>query len=375
MSIRVAFVLAILILFATACTPSGCRRTQEPALMPADSLSRNVAATAEVDSLAMAWSSTGPESERLQFPRTVRFLSGETLAVSDARADVIHVFGTDGTHKGTLDPGGLDVPYIAGVRGDTLVVFSAGSDAIDLVTWGVSEGGDVTAQRVEGASRTLQRPSEQTLAYVAASDSNVYAKIVGSDVASTVGRVGPDGVISPAVELPGPYWRHAGFLRIWGDDLASLTGYRPVIDLLPLDTLTARPDSLALVGFDSPMLERSYRFLTGDVDDAPVLTVSAVPVGDELYVLNLRTQTLHVDVFGRDGRIRRTLVGQGAQRTGNYYPRDLAVQRRADTLDVAVVTTSPQPEVLFYQAIIPDSANAATAESSTSDTNAVLEKN
>jgi hypothetical protein len=320
-----------------------------------------------VDSLTIVWSSTGPESQRLQFPRTVRFLSSGTLAVSDARANVIHLFGVGGTHRGTLDPGGLDVPYIAGARGDTLVVFSAGSDAIDLITWR-RDGGGVTAQRVEGASRTLQRPSEQTLAYVAASDSNIYAKIVGSDVASTVGRVGPDGVISPAVELPGPYWRHSGFLRIWGDDLASLTGYRPVVDLLSLDTLTARPDSLALVGFDSPMLERSYRFLTGDVDNAPVLTASAVPRDDELYVLNLRTQALHVDVFGRDGRIRRTLVGQGAQRTGDYYPRDLAVQRRADTLDVAVVTTSPQPEVLFYQTVIPDSVLARTQSAGTPDT-------
>lgn len=352
---RVAFVLAILILFATACTPSGCRRTQEPALTPADSLSRQVAATAEVDSLQISWSSTGPESSPLQFPRTVRFLENGTLAVSDARANVIHLFSSDGTHQGTLDPGGLDVPYIAGARADTLVVFSAGSDAIDLITWSASSEGDTAARRVSGASRTLQRPSEQTLAYVVASDSLIYAKIVGSDVASTVGRVGPDGVISPAVELPGPYWRHAGFLRIWGDDLVSLTGYRPVVDLLPLDTLTARPDSLALVGFDSPMLERSYRFLQGDVDNAPVLSVSAMPVGDELYVLNLRPQTLHVDVFGRDGRIRRTLIGQGAQRTGDYYPRDLAVRRRADTLDVAVVTTSPRPEVLFYRSLIEDS--------------------
>ena len=300
---------------------------------------------------------------------------GGTLAVSDARANVIHLFESGGTHKGVLDPGGLDVPYIAGARGDTLVVFSAGSDAIDLITWTASPEGRITARRVEGASRTLQRPSEQTLAYVAASDSNVYAKIVGSDVASTVGRVGPDGVMSPAVELPGPYWRHAGFLRIWGDDLVSLTGYRPVVDLLPLNTLAARPDSLALVGFDSPMLERSYRFLEGDVDNAPVLTVSATPLGDQLYVLNLRTQALHVDVFGRDGRIRRTLVGQGAQQAGDYYPRDLAVQRRADTLDVAVVTTSPQPELLVYQTVIADSINAATAKSSVPDTDTVLETN
>ena len=355
---RIATVLVILTVFASACTPSGCRRTQEPALTPADSLSRQVASGTEKDSLAVAWSSTGTEANRLSFPRTARFLPDGSLAVSDAQAGVIHLFRSDGSHRATLDPGGLDVPYIAGVRGDTLVVFSAGSNVIDLVTWDETASGDVVAKRVEGASRTLQRPSEQTLAYVAASETDVYAKVVGSDVASTVGRVGPDGALSPAVELPGPFWRHAGFLRIWGDDLLSLTGYRPVVDVLPLDTLTAQADSLALVGFDSPMLERSYRFLQGDVENAPVLTVSAAPLADELYVLNLRTQALQVDVFGRDGRLRRTLIGTGAERTGDYYPRDLDVRRRGKMIEIAVVTTSPDPAVIVYETPVVENPQA-----------------
>lgn len=345
---RIALALVILTVFASACTPSGCRRTQEPALTPADSLSRQVASDVESDSLSVVWSSAQSEALPMSFPRTVRFLPDGSLALSDAQADVIHLFGSDGSPRATLDPGGLDVPYLAGVRGDTLIVFNAGSNVIDQVTWETGATGDVVAQRVEGASRTLQRPSEQTLAYVAASKTDVYAKIVGSDVASTVGRVGPDGVLSPAVELPGPFWRHAGFLRVWDDDLLSLTGYRPVVDLLPLDTLTAQADSVALVGFDSPMLERSYRFLQGDVENAPVLTVSAAPLGDELYVLNLRTQVLQVDVFGRDGRLRRTLIGAGAERTGDYYPRDLDVRRQGETIEIAVVTTSPDPAVTVY---------------------------
>jgi hypothetical protein len=253
---------------------------------------------------------------------------------------VLHRFARDGTHRETIAPDGADVPYLAGTRGDTLVVFNAGSNRIDLIAGG---------ERLPAQSVTLQRPSEQSLAYVAATDTALYAKVVGSDIASTLGRVGPSGQISPAVELPGPFWRHAGFLRVWDDRLVSLTGYRPVVDLLPLSGVATPPDTLALTGFDSPMLERSYRFLQGDVDDAPVLSASAAPAGNRLFVLNLRPESVRVDVYDRDGRLQRVLAGPGGRRTGNFYPRDLDVRLVNDTLNIAVVSTLPTPEVLLYR--------------------------
>lgn len=341
---RFLLVLGAALLIVTGCTPSGCRRQVEEGLTPADSLSRQIAQEMEVDSLTLTGSSAGPDAQPLVLPRTVRFLPDGGLVVSDAQTNVLHRFGPDGGVAETWAVDGLNVPYIAGLRGDTLVVFNAGSNRIDRI---------VDGRRLDGRSRTLRRPSEETLAYVAASDTSLFAKIVGEDVASTVGRVGPRGAMTETVELPGPFWRHAGFLRVWGDSLASLSGYRPTVTLLSQANLLSSPDSLRLVGFDSPMLERSYRFLAGDVTKAPLLSVSAAPLGDALYVLNLRFAGLRVDVYGRDGRLRRILAGpQGAtaeEDGGSFYPRDLAVRRMGPAVEIAVVVSQPSPRVLRYR--------------------------
>ncbi len=350
---RFLLVLGAALLIVTGCTPSGCRRQVEEGLTPADSLSRQVAQKMDVDSLTLAWSSEGlaagsPEAsgtQPLSLPRTVRFLPDGGLVVSDAQTNVLHRFDPDGRHAETWAVDGLDVPYLAGLRGDTLIVFNAGSNRIDAI---------VDGRRLAGWSRTLRRPSEETLAYAAASDTSLYAKIVGEDVASTVGRIGPKGVMTETVELPGPFWRHAGFLRVWGDSLASLSGYRPTVTLLSQADLLASPDSLRLVGFDSPMLERSYRFLAGDVTKAPLLSVSAAPLGDALYVLNLRFAGLRVDVYGRDGRLQHVLAGPQRETAegkdgGSVYPRDLAVRRAGSTVEIAVVVSEPSPRVLLYR--------------------------
>jgi len=341
---RFLLVLGAALLVITGCTPSGCRRQVEEGLTPADSLSRQVAQETEVDSLTLVASSAGPDARPLVLPRTVRFLPDGGLVVSDAQAHVLHRFGPEGNHAETWAVDGLDVPYLAGLRGDTLIVFNAGSNRIDVI---------VDGRRLSERSRMLRRPSEETLAYVAASDTSLYAKIVGEGVASTVGRIGPSGALAETVELPGPYWRHAGFLRVWGDSLASLSGYRPTLTLLSRADLLASPDSLRLVGFDSPMLERSYRFLAGDVTKAPLLSVSAAPLGDTLYVLNLRFAGLRVDVYGRDGQLRRILAGaQGAtaeEDGGSFYPRDIAVRRVGSAVELAVVLSQPSPRVLRYR--------------------------
>ena len=76
----------------------------------------------------------------------------------------------------------------------------------------------------------------------------------------------------------------------------SLSGFRPVVNLLPRDFRDGTtPDSLALVGFGSPMLERRYAFGQGDATEAPLLTPAAAPVGDTLFVLNLRPGWVQID--------------------------------------------------------------------------------
>jgi len=337
---RPLLLLLAVIVFIAGCTPSGCRRQQEEGLTPADSTSRQVAQETPTDSLRLVWATSGPEAQTMSFPRTVRFLPGGDVVASDAEQDRLYRYTGDGRHVATHDPEGLDVPYLAGIRGDTLLVFNAGANRIDAL---------VDGERVPDASTPLQRPSEQSLAYVVATETALYAKVVGTDIASTIGRVTPSGAMSPTMELPGPFWRHAGFLRVWDDRLISLTGYRPVVDLFSLPAPSAPPDTLALVGFDSPMLERSYRFLQGDVDNAPVLSASAAPAGDHLYVLNLRPSTMRVDVYGRDGRLQRILIGTGAPQEGSLYLRDVDVRVSEDTVDVAVALTLPEPEVRLYR--------------------------
>jgi hypothetical protein len=340
---RPILLLLAVIVFIAGCTPSGCRRPQEEGLTPADSTSRQVAQETPTDSLRLVWAARGPEGQPMSFPRTVRFLPDGDVVVSDAEQDRLYRYTENGRHVATHAPEGLDVPYLAGIRGDTLLVFNAGANRIDAL---------VDGERVPDASTPLQRPSEQSLAYVVATDTALYAKVVGTDIASTIGRITPSGAMSPTMELPGPFWRHAGFLRVWDDRLISLTGYRPVVDLFSLPAPSAPPDTLALVGFDSPMLERSYRFLQGDVDNAPVLSASAAPAGDHLYVLNLRPSTMRVDVFGRDGRLQRILIGSGAPREGSLYLRDVDVRVSGDTVDVAVALTLPDPEVRLYRWVI-----------------------
>jgi hypothetical protein len=58
---------------------------------------------------------------------------------------------------------------------------------------------------------------------------------------------------------------------------------------------------------------------------------------------------MRVDVFGRDGRLQRILIGTGAPREGSLYLRDVDVRVSGDTVDVAVALTLPDPEVRLYR--------------------------
>ena len=314
--------------------------------MPSDSLSREVARAVPVDTLDTLWTTPGPGSSRFGFPRTVRFLPDGDVAVSDAETNRLYRYSPEGRLRYALDAA-FDVPYVAGVRGggegaaDTVIVFNAGNDRFDWIAGG---------ERLRDRSVTLQRPSAETLVYATATDTALYAKVIGDDVQGIVGQVGTDGQITDRMTLYGPYWRHAGFLRAWEDSLVSLSGFRPVVDVLPQRGLdAARPDTLALVGFDSPMLERSYAFLQGDASKAPLLTVSADAEGDSLYVLNLRPGWLRVDVYGRDGRLRRVFAEPGTSGSRNYYPRDVAVRSTDDGLVIAVVISAPEPRLQLFR--------------------------
>jgi hypothetical protein len=332
--------LGIGLFFFTGCLPYSCQREPNETLFSADSLSRRIAQEAPVDTLREASTSGGTEAHPLAYPRTVRFV-GEAIAVSDAERNSLFRFGPDGTFRGEVSDEAFAVPYLVGHRGDTLAVFNAEADRIDFVA------GD---RRLADRAVSYDRPARDALVYVLATDTALYAKEVSQDFGARVARLGSTGDVEARAELGGPYWRRAGFLRVWGDSLVSLSGYRPVVHRLSRNFAgDARGDSLSLVGFDSPMLERSYAYGAGDVTRPPLLTPSAATVGDSLFVLNLRPGWIQIDVYDRSGRLQRRLVEPHEEGNPDFYPVDLDARRTEDGYQFAVAIRSPEPRLELFQ--------------------------
>jgi hypothetical protein len=320
---RAALTLSLLLplsLSQTGCLPSSQRRNTR-AVTPADSLSMRIAAEAPVDTLRLAWTAEAPEASPFELPTSLAWLPdslGGRLVVADTRGGSLHVVSPEGAYVGAWRPEGLQFPYLAGVRGDTVVVHSRGARRLDFVVDG----------RVV---RRLDLPADYSA--VLATDSLLWAKRT-EEGDTHLARLDATGREAARYRLPGPYWRHIGFLRPWGDALLSLSGYRPVVDRLPAGAPGgAMLDSLYLYGFDSPQLVRSYQFMQDEVDQPPLLTSSAAALGDRLYVLNLRVEEVRIDVYGpaREGaegglRLERTLVYPDVALLASAFPVDLAVR-------------------------------------------------
>lgn len=334
--------IALALFLFSGCLPSGCDRDDDyTTLTPADSLSRQIASETPLDTLQHVWTALGDSSRRLDFPRTVRFGPNQQLYVSDVERNSVFAFTPEGQFVREIAIDLFDIPYLAGVRGDTLVVLNAGSDQLTLVHGN---------RLVRSLPVAVGRSGKSSLLYAAATDTALYAKVVGDEVDNIVAHINRDGEIARRVPLPGPHWRHAGMLRVWGDSLLSLSGFRPVVDVLPLPlTDTTQADSMALRGFDSPMLGRSRAFLTGEITKAPLLTAAAAPAGDRLFVLNLRPGWLQVDVYNRTGQLQHRLTQKETMYEESFYPRDIAVQRRDGGYDLAVIFTDPEPRLDLYR--------------------------
>ena len=337
---RPVLFLLVGLVFFTGCLPYSCRREPNETLFAADSLSRRVAAEVPADTLTRVGTSVGTTDHPLSYPRTVRFAETDVV-VSDAKRNSVFRFGPDGAFRREVADTTFSVPYLIGHRRDTLVVFNAGTDRIDLV---------VDGQRRADRAVSYERPTRGALVYMLATDTSFYAKVVGEDVGAHVSRLDASGRVVAQAELGGPYWRHAGFLRSWDGAVASLSGYRPVVHRLSstfADGATA--DSLSLVGFDSPMLERSYAYAAGDVDKPPLLTVSSAAVGDTLFVLNLRPGWTQIDAYGPDGRLQRRLVERHSGGNRGFYPVDLDARRTDTGYRFAVAVRSPEPRLELFR--------------------------
>ncbi len=112
-------------------------------------------------------------------------------------------------------------------------------------------------------------------------------------------------------------------------------------------------DSVAvipLMGFDSPMLARSRLFVLNDLDQPPMLTVSAVAEGELLFLLNMRPGWLRVDVYDHDGHLQNILTQPSPEFDQGYYPSDIAVRRISATeYELAVSVIEPEPRIERYR--------------------------
>lgn len=332
---------AAALLLLSGCLPYSCRRQESTALTPADSLSRALAASIPMDTLALAWTRSIGDDSGDAYPRTVRFGPARNgpIYLGDAEQALVFVFDPAGELIDTFAT--TDIPYLAGVRGDTAAVFEPEAPAMHFFVRGVPVGA-VPIQDVER--------SETALVYGAvggrAGNRAIYYKRVDPEAGGFIAEIDPSGHAATRQSLPGPHWRHAGMLRFWGDSLLSLSGFRPVVDVIGQDGML---DTLALHGFDSPMLARSRSWMQGKIHQAPLLTPSAATENDLLFVLNLRAGWLRIDAFDRTGRLVHRLTEPDRAWDASFFPQDLDVRSRADgTYAIAVAVSSPDPELRLY---------------------------
>ncbi len=286
----------------------------------------------------LVWEQMGEAGAVLQYPRTVLFGDSGHVFVSDAKENVIHEYRADGVLRRMHSSPALTYPFLAGIRGDTLLVFNPEMRRIDFL-------------RNDRVIKNITMPDEvaekQRLQYTTATDKHLYYKTIGEDFEGYLVKMTDTGQVLDRTLLPGPVWRRAGLLEVWGDSLLSLSAYQPVVDVV---TSSTRVDTMSLVGFDSPMLARTRAFMLGDIYEPPMLSSSAATAGDALFVLNLRPGWLRVDVFNRAGKITHRLVQDAPAFSQNFYPIDLDVQvDSTGTYELAIAFVEPRPKLALYR--------------------------
>lgn len=330
--------IVTLLLVLSGCLPHSCQRTETRALLPADSVSRTLAQTIQADTLVHVWSSRGGEGVALSYPRSVQWdPTGTGLYLADARTGGVYRFDRSGQMNNAITLASSNHPYLAGWKQDTLVVLDPETHRLHYVH------DDVVHRSV-----TIEAADAMENAYVYATHGadGPVVKTVRSDRGGEILFLNDHGRVRSTRPLEGPFWRHAGFIRTWGDRIISLCGYRPVLDLMNSDGAI---DTLALRGFDSPMLSRSRLFILDEVDEPPLLYSSAATAGDALFVLNLRPGWLRIDLYDRTGMLQRVLTEKAALDQG-YYPVDLSVYAGpGDDYWIAVAVAGNDPRLDLYR--------------------------
>ncbi len=332
----------LLALTLAGCLPSS-QKENSRAISPADSASMALAETVPVDTLEAVWTAQAPPADPMPVPSTLAWV-GDALAVVETQQGSVRRFSAGGDYLDRTDLLAESFPYVAGVRGDTLVVLARGRGALLWVVPG------------QGVVREVAAPAGATAAVAAP---GLLAVRVGGGPdtrAPAVVRLDDRGAETGRRPLAGPGWRSVGFLRAWEGDVAALSGYRPVVDRVPVEgTGLGAADTLALAGFSSTQLVRSAQFVRGDVDEPPLLASSAAVLGGRLFVLNLRSDHVRIDVYDREGRLGRVLVSP-TRGIETDVALDLAVRRAGEAVEVAVlmarppgVLQTPESRILLYR--------------------------
>lgn len=336
-----ALLLAAVLL--AGCLPSSNQRKLKRTLFPSDSLSRDIAATVPVDTLTLVRRVVPPPEAILEFPTSLALLPDGRIVVAETRRGALVTFSAEGEYRSAFQWASFSFPFMAGTRGDTVAVLNRGSYRVDLVV------GDEVVQSVA--------VPEHRNGNALLTERGLFYKTAPEDSVARVYHLGLDGAERARYDLAGPYWRHLGFLRPWGDSVLVLSGYRPVVDVLtPSTPAGAVLDTLALAGFDSPQLERSRLWAAGDVDEPPLLSPAAAVVGDRLFVLNARPGWVHIDVFRRDAGpdgprllLERSLMQRNPRIDNDFYAVDLAARRVDGGIEFVVLTTKPAPALTFFR--------------------------
>jgi hypothetical protein len=315
------YALLLLAFVLSGCLPFSCGKKESRDLFPADSLSRALASTIPVDTLE-AVDQLRLEPELLAYPRSISYSPDGILWVGDTKVHTIVGFDESGQVSQSLQFDELEYPYISGFRSDTLVVFTPENPRIVHVV-----DGEIT--------KTIPVPQERPLGpgfqYATSYEGGYFYKVIDENFRGYIARLDPIGRETGRWILPGEYWRYAGALRMWSGSLLSLSGYLSQVHIVSemsvLSPSVETPlDSLRLHGFDSPMLSRTRLFLLDELTQPPLLSVSAVGLGELLFVLNMRPGWLRVDVYDRSGELQYILTQPTPEFNTEYYPTDLAVR-------------------------------------------------
>ena len=300
-------------LVASGCSPFG-NQSEPTELFPQDSLSRTVAseiATTELtlERRVVAYGST--------YFSSMLLAKEDQIWVTELLSGEVWTFNLDGDSTGALGLQNLDYPYFAGRSGDAVALFSAGSGEIRFVTQ-VDEDIGIA---IEPAPALPDGNESSSLSrFVLVVDSVVYVRETDDTGRPQITVVDAAGTVITKV-LPGGAWRYHGVFREWRGRAAASSSYRPVLYFFDPE---AAFDSLYLTGFDSPMLARSRSFSLGETEEPPLMISGFRPVGDHLFVLNVRPGILRIDDYDVDGQLV-AVYERESPKPDAFTPVDLVV--------------------------------------------------